>query len=168
MEIPPRLSRRPLYANMPVPYVQCVGDDGIPDFKVVDIPKVIECAKKRLCTLCGEKLDATICFIGGEKSLHSRTFADGPMHEECALYAAKTCPFCSRSDRGYAKNVTRLKDQGLIVLENKLIDRNNVARMLGILYCTDFAFGRLHGTQHNVFLAQGILKLDAHTMPESD
>lgn len=99
IEIPERLKNRPLYRDLPVPFVAASSDDadgqegGVVSFKRDDSKRWALCVERKLCAMCGEKLDYWIAFIGGEDSVEQRRFQDPPMHVECAEYALAVCPF---------------------------------------------------------------------------
>lgn len=92
--IPKFLSHLPVQGGLPVPFVN-MWIDGVADLRVLDIEKVMECLHKRLCGICGKKVGAVSWFIGGTKTMRYKIFTDPQMHEGCAKYAAKTCPFVS-------------------------------------------------------------------------
>lgn len=103
MEIPDRMKKFPLFHGFPVHYTVFIGDDGIPDFKVVHEVRRIEALNKNLCALCGERMSAPYAFIGGPQCMNHHHFIDGPMHVECATYAAVTCPYLSSVNHGHSK-----------------------------------------------------------------
>jgi hypothetical protein len=72
--------------------------DGKPDFRVIDPDRVEECVNQKLCAICGHRLSEFCWFIGGEACKEKHLFLDAPMHEECAKFASRTCPFV-RGDR---------------------------------------------------------------------
>ncbi len=77
----------------PIPYF-VKWYNGKPDFRVADGAKQFVCAKRRVCWVCGSKLDHHVAFIGGPISCtQSYAFSDGPMHRECAEYALIVCPY---------------------------------------------------------------------------
>lgn len=102
-DVPPMLQARPVYKGMIVPYSVFVGDDGVPDFKVIDHARLVTIVTRRLCGMCGRSLGREVVFIGGEQSVENRVFIDPPMHEQCARYAVGICPFL----RG---DIRRLRD----------------------------------------------------------
>jgi hypothetical protein len=70
VEIPKFLRHLPTFGGYPIPFVQLIGPDGTPDFKVLDHNKLLDCIKRRACSICGHPMRAgTYCFIGGEKSI---------------------------------------------------------------------------------------------------
>jgi hypothetical protein len=69
----------------------------------IDGRKQERCVQEKLCMICGKKLDNKKWFIGGQMAAMNRLFSDPAMHEECARYALKVCPFLSNSDMKYRK-----------------------------------------------------------------
>lgn len=63
------------------------------DFRAVLTERVIECAARRLCGVCGQPLDYWIAFLGGPLSAKNRAYTEPPMHPECARYAVQVCPY---------------------------------------------------------------------------
>jgi hypothetical protein len=100
-EIPPFLSHLKTYRGFPVPITAMVID-GVPDFRVVDSSRIVECLGEELCAICGIPLGTFCCFIGGELCKENHLFADPAMHEPCAEYAAKACPFVSGNKTEYS------------------------------------------------------------------
>jgi hypothetical protein len=93
--IPHRLKRFPTYRGYPVHFTVYVSQDGIPNFKSMDESRRMKAFEENLCHLCGWKLRPPFAFIGGPESVKAHRFVDGPMHVDCAEYAAKVCPFLS-------------------------------------------------------------------------
>ena len=81
--------------GFPIPFVVLIDKLGQPHFKVNDERKSRECIEKKLCHVCGEKLNKDYWFVGGQVSaFHPQGFfVDGPAHKVCALYALKVCPY---------------------------------------------------------------------------
>lgn len=139
---PKRLQRRPHFRGLPVP-ANVIIDKGIPDFAVIDHIKARELAHQRRCALCGEKIRGLVAFVGGEKSMASGFFTDGPMHKECARFAFTACPFVSGDHRHYrdpkkhagtwikTSNVTLATDMG-ILLAMDFHDLGNIYQAVGI------------------------------------
>jgi hypothetical protein len=99
--IPVFLSHLPLYHGLPVPFTAMVVD-GVPDFRVVDPAKVVGCVQEKICAICGVRLGEFCSFIGGPLCKENHLFADPAMHEHCAEYAAKICPFVSGNKTEYS------------------------------------------------------------------
>jgi hypothetical protein len=79
----------------PIPVIVVRDQQGTPLFTVNDHTKVIACFSKRLCSICGKRLDADVWIVGGSRAfLHDQgAFIDPPLHHECATYALQVCPF---------------------------------------------------------------------------
>ncbi len=94
----PRLAARPLDTKrrVPVPFAQALFEDGSADFAAIDAGRSMQCARERLCGLCGQELTYWVAFIGGPRSVESRAFTDPPMHVECAEDAFTLCPHLRR------------------------------------------------------------------------
>jgi hypothetical protein len=94
LEIPDFLSHLPVWNGYPVPVSNVVRKDGTPDLTTISSRRVLELARDRQCGVCGFTMaEETVCFIGGPKSARHRQYIDPPMHERCARFAAKTCPY---------------------------------------------------------------------------
>src|SRR5260370_7443741 len=100
-EIPTFLSHLKTYTGYPVPFVQ-MYIDGKPDFRVIDPERSDECLHDKLCAICGRRLGEFCYFIGGALCRENHLFADAPMHEQCADFASKTCPFVSGKKLEYS------------------------------------------------------------------
>lgn len=96
MEMPKKVARLPRQGGLPVPYV-ALQDKTRADFRVLDTTRVERCLNGHRCGICSSVIDGSVVFIGGPASMFSNhQFRDPPMHEECARYAAGTCPFLSK------------------------------------------------------------------------
>lgn len=102
--IPDRLKKFPLWrGKYPIFYVVTVHN-GEPLFTVLSRAKQVEATNKNLCHICGERMSPPYYFIGGPMCMKYRRFNDGPMHKECAEYAAKACPFLANPLAKYKAN----------------------------------------------------------------
>jgi hypothetical protein len=118
-EVTGRLARRPYdeRRKIPVPYFN-VMEDGSVNYTGINAHTTIKCGKENLCGICSEPLTNWIAFIGGPVSLANRTYADPPLHEECALAAVKYCPHINRrahrptKDEKYDPDTTWKPPQG--------------------------------------------------------
>jgi hypothetical protein len=166
VEIPKFLRHLPTFRGFPIPFVQLIGPDGTPDFKVLDMEKLHDCIKRRACSICGHRMKGTYCFIGGEKSINLRTFTDGPMHPDCARFCAKTCPYLARADRGHAQHDSKFADQ-IDLAHSKLIDPQGVPVRMGMLYTKSFTY-KQGNDGHIYFTAGESTSIDWKAMPESE
>jgi hypothetical protein len=104
--LPRRLARRPRdHRGFAIPFFVAwlgtngeLGDEpaGVPDFRVIDSRRMVECANNRRCWLCGDKLGVHLAFVLGPMCTINRLISEPPSHYECALYAVKVCPFLTR------------------------------------------------------------------------
>lgn len=99
--LPQFLSHLKVYGGYPVPFTQ-MWIDGKPDFRVIDAVRVEQCVREKLCAICGRPLGEFAYFIGGPRSKENHVFADPAMHERCADFASRTCPFVSGNKHGYS------------------------------------------------------------------
>jgi hypothetical protein len=82
----------------PVPWFVWIGDDGVPDFRVVKPGAVAVAVGLQLCWICGTKfwpLEDRV-FVIGPMCAVNRVSAEPPSHRVCAIYAATHCPFLAR------------------------------------------------------------------------
>jgi len=79
----------------PVPWIVLRDKRGAPQFTINDTRRVRECIRKRLCAICGKRLETSVWFVGGSRCfLHEHgAFLDPPLHFECGEYALRVCPF---------------------------------------------------------------------------
>lgn len=92
-KLPPRMTSLPLdYRGYPVPWF-VAWIDGKPDFRIVDTPKRARAWNAQLCWLCGQKLGRYQAFVIGPMCGVNRISSEPPCHRDCAIYAAKACPF---------------------------------------------------------------------------
>jgi hypothetical protein len=106
IEMPRRLRQRPRYRGYPVPYLAAVSG-GIPDFRAPDPQRWQTCVMARVCGLCGQDLQRSAWFIGGPLCAENRVFVDPAMHEDCAEYALRVCPFLAIPKAHYSDHARR-------------------------------------------------------------
>lgn len=76
----------------PIPYFVHVTD-GKPNFRFQDLEKRDICVQRKLCAICGKKLDKGFAFvITGPHGYKNRTVSDAPMHRVCAEFTLRCCP----------------------------------------------------------------------------
>jgi hypothetical protein len=94
--MPDRIKRLPVDARgYPVPwFVDWL--DGVPEFRAFDPAKWKRAVKERLCYVCGQRLGAYLTFVVGPMCGINRTTTEPPDHYECAIWAARNCPFLTR------------------------------------------------------------------------
>jgi hypothetical protein len=95
-KMPDRIKRLPQdERGFPVPWFVAWIDD-VPDFRVVDTPKIGIAVKQHRCFICGERLGQHLAFVVGPMCTISRTVPEPPSHRGCAEFSAKVCPFLSK------------------------------------------------------------------------
>jgi len=94
--IPPRLQHLDRdKRGYPIPWNVLRAFDGTPFFTVNDDRQHFKAIRERLCPICGTQLDRFKVFVGGPRSAFDRNgwYQDLPMHEDCAHFALRTCPY---------------------------------------------------------------------------
>lgn len=79
-------------AGYPVPWF-VAWIDGEPDFRVVGPAKLHDAIKFDLCWICGTRRGRFGSFVIGPMCAVNRVSAEPPSHHDCAVYAARICPF---------------------------------------------------------------------------
>jgi hypothetical protein len=67
--------------------------DGAPDFRIIRDDGIREALRDHTCWLCGQPLGRYVAFVIGPMCAVNRVTAEPGSHLDCALYAAKACPF---------------------------------------------------------------------------
>lgn len=100
-------------------------DGDAVDFRVLNLQHHVTCYRARKCGICGLRLDGPLYFLGGPMCVKSRVFGDAHVHEECAHYARRVCPYLVNPNRNYDlrdepgtihdPNVIRTKPDRLVI-----------------------------------------------------
>ncbi|HVG51616.1 MAG TPA: hypothetical protein VM867_08290 [Xanthobacteraceae bacterium] len=112
--MPERIKRLPISpTGFPVPWFvtwfkngeHCADGDGKPDFRIVNPGKIAMAVNSKRCWVCGGPMGQYLAFLIGPMCAINRVISEPPSHRECAIYAAKVCPFLSkpnmvRNERG--------------------------------------------------------------------
>lgn len=96
LPLPKRLRTRPRDSRgYPIPFIVLIDKSGQPQFTINDTRSVSQCITKKLCSICGKRFENGVWFVGGSRCfMHQHgAFLDPPMHNECAEYALRVCPF---------------------------------------------------------------------------
>lgn len=91
--VPPRLARQPRdkHGRLIPWFVGYV--DGQPDHRVVRPGGITDAVRFNVCFLCGQTLGGYKAFLLGPMCTINRVSAEPPSHKDCAVYAARACPF---------------------------------------------------------------------------
>jgi hypothetical protein len=123
IDMPDRIARLPLDARgFPVPkFVRWF--DGQPDFRIIERAHWNACVRQNLCWICGEAMGVHKAFVIGPMCCVNRISSEPPSHRECAVFAARNCPFLATPS---AKR--REKD----LPENRIVPGEMIARNPGV------------------------------------
>jgi hypothetical protein len=105
--MPARIARLPRdRRGYPIPFIVTRDGNGDPHFTMNDTHKAATCAHFELCGICGERLGALKCFVGGPGSAFhpDGMFFDGPVHRDCGVYALQSCPYLALAGK-YARRI---------------------------------------------------------------
>lgn len=97
-KMPTSMQRRPRdHRGYPVPWFTPRNPEtGEWDFRHVHPDKAPQAIRENRCWTCGENLTRPCAFVIGPMCAVNRISSEPPSHVECALYAAKACPFLAR------------------------------------------------------------------------
>lgn len=148
LRIPDRLQRFPKWKGYPIHYTVFVEPDGTPNFRSMDENRRINAFENNLCHLCGWKLKAgPYAFIGGPMCVEAHRFVDGPMHIECAEYAARACPFLNSPTGRYSKFAE--SNAGQYDQDSQHVVYDSVANVrparMGLVVAKGYTWGRTDG-----------------------
>lgn len=77
-------------------------DGDVVDFRVLSVSHHFLCAQQRRCAICGTRVGSSLFWIGGPMCVQNRVFGDGFMHEECARYSLRVCPYLTIDTKVYS------------------------------------------------------------------
>jgi hypothetical protein len=125
--IPSRMSHLELdprgYA---IPWGVFRDDSGRAHFQINDDRRRYQAIKNDLCPICGGSLFRGRWFVGGPISAFHKdgSFADPPMHHECATYSLQVCPYLAVPYYGKRLDDKTLKGKSVPLLaDNTMIER---------------------------------------------
>lgn len=95
--------------------------DGVPDFRVIEAGKLEEARRFDLCWICGKRRGRYGSFVIGPMCAVNRVSAEPPSHHDCAVYAARACPFLTTP--GMRRRDTRMPE-GATEPAGEMIRRN--------------------------------------------
>jgi hypothetical protein len=95
IEMPERIAALPRdVKERPVPWF-VAWIDGAPDFRVIGPGKIPEAVMDKRCWVCGQRLGKYLSFVIGPMCAVNRISGEPASHRDCAIYAARACPFLS-------------------------------------------------------------------------
>src|ERR1043165_2284847 len=119
---PPRIAKLPVdergfYIPWFVPFI-----NGKPEFRMADAEKWIEAIQKHLCWTCGQPMGRFSSFVLGPMCSITRTTSEPPLHQECAQWTVKGCPFLSKPQMVRREDAWTEANKGNVAGE--MIERN--------------------------------------------
>lgn len=121
IEMPARVARLPRDRHgRPVPWF-VAWIDGAPDFRIVAAGRGRDARRFDQCWICGGQMGAFKTFVIGPMCAVNRVSAEPPSHTDCAIYAARACPFLSTPAmvrRSGAKPAGYVDPPGIMCLRN--------------------------------------------------
>lgn len=102
--------------------------DGKPEFRAITAGRMVEAYNERRCWICGGVRGSYQAFVIGPMCAINRISGEPPSHRECAIYAARACPFLTRP---YMHRRENDLPEGVKFNENHL-DRNPGVAMVWI------------------------------------
>jgi hypothetical protein len=149
IQIPERLTRRPRYNGMIVPYFVSWFKDGHqcnentegakPSFPVTDYSRLVVCRKQNRCWICGQPMGAYKAFVFGPASAIARSSYEPPSHRDCARYAMQVCPYLINPKHTHITEKGYVPKPGEVVLPD--VQPGNPG--LGVIWIT-----RGYGIEH--------------------
>ncbi len=117
-EMPFALSLRPRDSRgYPIPWFTPIID-GVPDFRIVPLGQAQLAVKLQCCWICGTRLRLPCAYVVGPMCAVNRVSAEPPSHMECAIYAAKACPFLARPQLDRAPKPDGATSPGMMIERN--------------------------------------------------
>jgi hypothetical protein len=111
----------------PIPFIVTRDLTKRPFFTINDVGRVIICGRRKVCGICGQKLERDTWLIGGPgAAFHEHgAYLDPPMHKACATYALQVCPYLGarytgRIDAALAKTGVWEPDRRILAEEHMI------------------------------------------------
>ncbi|RVJ57992.1 hypothetical protein CN166_15865 [Sinorhizobium medicae] len=119
-DMPSRIARLPRdKRGFPIPkFVGALDKNGEPDFRIVSPNHMANCVRQNRCWICGDLMGTRKAFALGPMCCINRVSSEPPSHYECAVFAAKACPFLSNPDaRRRERNLPEAREVAGIMIE---------------------------------------------------
>jgi hypothetical protein len=91
----------------------CSRGYGVPDFRITDPSKITAAVRMNLCWVCGNRGGTNKAFVIGPMCAINRVISEPASHRECAIYAARVCPFLSKPNM--VRNTKGIMQDGKLV-----------------------------------------------------
>jgi hypothetical protein len=94
---------------------------GRPEFRAMDQKKFVKAVNENLCWTCGSPLFGEKIFVIGPMCAINRISSEPPSHRECAIFAARGCPFLSKPHMVRRENdmpAEKLPPAGIGIMRN--------------------------------------------------
>lgn len=119
--MPVSVARLPRNAvGWPIPwFVPTIG--GVRDIRIASADLMVKATRERLCWICGERLGRLVACVIGPMCTVNRLSSEPPQHPDCAVYAARVCPFLVRPQMRRREGG---KPDGMIAPAGHMVKRN--------------------------------------------
>ncbi|MEW1760405.1 cell envelope biogenesis protein OmpA [Streptomyces cyaneofuscatus] len=98
--VPMRCLERPRIGGLVVPFISYVHG-GAAIFGSVDPRRRTEALLRRLCQICGQRLDERVCLTVRPMDVRAGVATEPGLHPECLAYTVKACPMFSGTATHY-------------------------------------------------------------------
>lgn len=158
-EMPARVRRLAVdKRGYPIPwFVDYVN--GEPDFRIADGRKLVKAVQDSLCWTCGQSLGAYKTFLIGPMCVVNKVSAEPPSHKDCAIFAAKACPFlimpkAVRREAGLPPKEER-QVAGFMIERNPGVTVAWTTKSYSIMTVSNGWLFRLHTPENLLWFAEG-------------
>jgi hypothetical protein len=125
IDMPARIARLPRdRRGLPIPVTVFRDSEGQPHFAINEEAVRQRVIRRDECPICGEKLLRYRWFVGGPRSAFDEhgAYIDPPMHDECAHYALRVCPYLAAPNYNKRVDTRTLKTPSTrIFIDNNMI-----------------------------------------------
>jgi len=121
--MPPGIEQLPRDKHQrPIPWFVHIDEAGVPDFRVIRRDGIFDAYRFDWCWICGRPRGRHAAFVIGPMCAVNRVSAEPPSHLDCAIYAARMCPFLAtpsmvRRERGLVE-MGRVAPAGVMLTRN--------------------------------------------------
>jgi len=109
----------------PIPWFVATLDTGARDFRIADQQRHRDALRFQRCWICGDRTGGFVAFTIGPMCAVNRISSEPPAHRDCAVYAARVCPFLANP--GMRRRVTGVPDEVVPAAGDPLLRNPGVA-----------------------------------------